>query len=121
MLGSAFHSKDSTMSTKELSKDLQDKVVERHRTAGGYKHISKALNIPLSPVKTTNKKWRAYGITKTLPRSGCPSKVDDQVRKRLIREANGNFERATCIYGKDWSLCARDNNIPSTPQVWHAW
>ena len=87
LLGHAFHSKDSTMSTKELSKDLQDKVVESHRSGDGCKNISKALNIPWSTVKTIIKKWKAYGATKTLPRSGSPSKLDDQARRRLIREA----------------------------------
>ena len=61
LLGSAFHSKDSTMSTKELSKDLRDKVVERHRSGDGYKNILKALNIPWSTVKTIIKKWKEYG------------------------------------------------------------
>ena len=33
------------------------------------------------------KKWKVYGTTKTLPRSGRLSKLDDQARRRLIREA----------------------------------
>ena len=53
----------------------------------GIKNISKALNIPWSTVKTMIKKWKAYGTTKTLPRSGRLSKLDDQARRRLIREA----------------------------------
>ena len=60
------------MNTKELSKDLQDNVVERNRSGDGYKNMSKALNILWSTVKTIIKKWKAYGTTKTLPRSGCP-------------------------------------------------
>ena len=75
------------MSTKELSKDLQDKVVERHRSGNGYKNISKVLNMPWSTVKTIIKKWKVYGTIKTLPRSSRPSKLDDQSRRRLIREA----------------------------------
>ena len=86
-MGSAFHSKDSTMSTKELSKYLWDKVVERHRSGDGCKNISKALNIPWRTVKTIIKKWKAYGTTKTLSRSGHPFKRDDEARRRLIREA----------------------------------
>ena len=75
------------MSTKELSKDLQDKIVERHRSGDLYRNISKALNIPWSTVKTIIKNWKAYGTFKTLPRSGHPSKLDDHVKRRLIREA----------------------------------
>ena len=37
-------------------------------------------------MKTIIKKWKEYGTTKTLPRSSHPSKVDDQARRRLIRE-----------------------------------
>ena len=36
---------------------------------------------------TIIKKWKVFGTTKTLPRSGCPSRPDDQARRRLIREA----------------------------------
>ena len=75
------------MSTKELSKDLRDIVVERHRSGDGYKNMSVALNIPWSTVKAIIKKWKVYGTTKTLPRSSRPSKLDDQARRRLIREA----------------------------------
>ena len=85
-MGSAFHSKDSTMSTNELSEDLWDKVVEKHRSGDGYKTISKALDICWSTVKTIIEKWKACGTTKTLPRSGSTSKLDVQAR-RLIREA----------------------------------
>ena len=74
------------MSTNELSKDRQDKIVEKHRSGDGYKNISKALNIPWSTVKRIINKWKVYGTTKTLPRSGRPSKLDDQGRRRLIRE-----------------------------------
>ena len=45
------------------------------------------MNISWSTVKTIIKKWKAYGTTKTLPRSGRPSKLDDQASRRLIREA----------------------------------
>ena len=107
------------MSTKELSKDLWDKVVERHRAADGYENISNTKNIPWSTVKAIINKWKVYGTTKTLPITGHPFKLDDQARRRLIREANqeanGNFERDTGLYGKEWSLCACDKNIPSTP------
>ena len=76
------------MSTKELSKDPQVKVVERHRSGDGYKNILKALSIPWITVKTIIKNWKMYGTTKTLHRSGHPSKVDNQARMRLIREAS---------------------------------
>ena len=76
------------MNPKELSKDLWDIVVAWHRSGDWYKNISNALNIPWSTVKTITKKWKAFRTTtKTLPRSGHPAKLDDQARRRLIREA----------------------------------
>ena len=84
------------MSPKELSKNFWDKVVERHGSGNECKNISKALNIPWSTVKTIIKKLKTYGTTKTLSISGRPSKLDNQQRRRLIRqETNGNFKRAT--------------------------
>ena len=74
------------MSTKELSKDLRDKVVERQRSGDGYKNISKALNILWSTVKTIIKKLKVYSTSKTMPRSGRPSKLENQARRTLIRE-----------------------------------
>ena len=47
----------------------------------------KCREYPLEHSKTIIKKWKAYGTTKILPRSGHRSKLDDQARRRLIREA----------------------------------
>ena len=65
------------MRPKELSKDLQDKVVERHSSADGYKNISKALNMPWSTVKTIIKKWKAYG-TRCLDQAVPPNSMTKQ-------------------------------------------
>jgi hypothetical protein len=39
------------MKTKELSKQVRDKVVEKYRSGLGYKTISETLNIPWSAIK----------------------------------------------------------------------
>jgi DNA-directed RNA polymerase specialized sigma24 family protein len=44
------------MKTKELSKQVRDKVVEKYRTGLGYKEISETLNIPRSTIKSNIKK-----------------------------------------------------------------
>jgi hypothetical protein len=36
------------MKTKELSKQVRDKVVKKYRSGLGYKKISESLNIPQS-------------------------------------------------------------------------
>ena len=52
------HLASGTMKTKELSKQVRDKVVEKYRLALGYKKISETLNIPRSTIKSIIKKWK---------------------------------------------------------------
>ena len=75
------------MKTKELSKQVRDKVVDKYRSRLGYKKISKTLNIPQSSIESIIKKWKEYGTTTNLPREGRPPKLTDQARRVLIREA----------------------------------
>jgi transposase len=75
------------MKTKELSKQVRDKVVEMYRSGLDYKKISETLNIPRNTIKSIIKKWKEYGTTTNLPREGCPPKLTDQARRALIREA----------------------------------
>src|SRR4029434_4843941 len=49
--------------------------------------MSKALNIPWNSVKSIIKKWKEYGTCVNLPRAGCPHKLSDRARRRLVREA----------------------------------
>ena len=74
------------MKTKELSKQVRDKVVEKYRSGLGYKKYQK-LNIPRRTIKSIIKKLKEYGTTTNLPREGCPPKLMDQARRALIREA----------------------------------
>uniref|UniRef100_A0AAY5L4C4 Transposase Tc1-like domain-containing protein n=1 Tax=Esox lucius TaxID=8010 RepID=A0AAY5L4C4_ESOLU len=70
------------MGGKALSKDLRDKVVDRHKSGD-----SKALSMSRSIVKSIIKKWKVFGTTKTLPGSGRRSKLDERARRKLVREA----------------------------------
>ena len=95
------------MKTKELSKQVRDKVLEKHQSGLGYKKISQTLNIPRSTVKSIIKKWKEYGTTATLPREGRPPKLSDQVRRALVREATKRpmvtlkeLERSTAEMGE---------------------
>ncbi|KAM9392316.1 transcription factor BTF3 homolog 4-like isoform 2-T2 [Pholidichthys leucotaenia] len=75
------------MVRRELPKHQRDLIVQRYQSGEGYKRISKALSIPWNTVKTVIIKWRKYGTTVTLPRTGRPSKIDEKSRRRLVREA----------------------------------
>jgi len=78
------------MKTKELSKEVRHKVVEKHRSGEGYKKISKSLIIPLSTVKSITKRWKMYYNTQTLPRSGRPFKLSSWTRRKLVRDVTVN-------------------------------
>ncbi len=72
---------------RELPKHQRDLIVERYQSGEGYKRISKALDIPWNTVKTVIIKWRKYGATVILTSNGCPSKIDEKMRRKLVREA----------------------------------
>ena len=74
------------METKELSKQVRDKVVEKYRSGLSYKKRSGTLNNPRSNTKSIIKKWKEYCTTTNLPRGG-PPKLTDQARRALITEA----------------------------------
>ena len=96
------------MKTKEFSKQVRDKVLEKYRSRLGYKKISKTLNIPQSTIKSIIKKWKEYGTTTNLPREGYPPKLTDQARRELNqrenKETKDNPEGATKFHSRDWSM-----------------
>ena len=97
------------MKTKELSKQVRDKVVEMYRSGLGYKKISKTLNNPLNTIKSIINKWKEYGTTTNLPREGRPPKLTDQARRALIRgnkETKDNPEGAAKLHSGDWIICS---------------
>ena len=80
----------ANMKTKELSKEVRHKVVEKHCSGEGYKEISKSLIIFLSTVKSIIKKWKTYHTTHTLLRSGHPSKLSSRASRKLVRDVTAN-------------------------------
>ena len=60
---------------KELSKDLQEKVVELYETGKAYKKLSKEFNMPIRSVQTLIKKSKMRGSVEIKPRSGRPTKI----------------------------------------------
>ena len=69
-------SKLSTMAkTKELSKDVRDKIVDLHKAGMGYKTIAKQLGEKVTTVGAIIRKWKKHKRTVNLPRSGAPCKI----------------------------------------------
>ncbi|MCJ8735102.1 hypothetical protein PDJAM_G00242950 [Pangasius djambal] len=79
------------MKSKELSVDLRDRIVSRHRSGEGYRKISAALKVPMSTVASIICKWKKFGTTRTLPRVGRPAKLSDRGRRALVREVTKNL------------------------------
>ncbi len=59
-------SKLSTMAkTKELSKDVRDKIVDLHKAGMGYKTITKQLDEKVTTVGAIIRKWKEHKITQS--------------------------------------------------------
>ncbi|KAK1804366.1 hypothetical protein P4O66_020374, partial [Electrophorus voltai] len=95
---SLFHSNLSTTmgKTKELSKDVRDKIVDLHKAGMGYKNISKKLSEKETTLGVIIRKWKKYKITANHPCSGAPCKISPHgVRMILIKAQNAAVEAQT--------------------------
>jgi transposase len=79
------------MRLMELSVELRDRIVSRHRSREGYQNILAALNVPMNTVASIILKWKNFGMTKTLPRAGRSAKLSDRGRRALVREVTENL------------------------------
>ena len=77
------------MRSKELSVELRDRIVSRHRSEG-YQNISAALKVPKNTVASIILKWKNFGTIKTHPRAGHPAKLSNQGRRAFVREVTEN-------------------------------
>ena len=72
--------KNQAERSKELSTELRDRNVLRHRLGEGYQNISAALKVPKNTMASIILKWKTFG---TLPRAGCPAKLSNRGEKGL--------------------------------------
>uniref|UniRef100_A0A8C4RNL8 Transposase n=1 Tax=Erpetoichthys calabaricus TaxID=27687 RepID=A0A8C4RNL8_ERPCA len=79
-----------SMKSKELSVDLRDRIVSRHISGEGYRKMSAALKVPMSTVASIIRKWKKFETTRTLPRTGRPSKLSHRGRRALVRDVTKN-------------------------------
>ena len=98
------------MRSKELPKELGDRIVARHRSGQGYKIISAALKVPKSTVASIILKWKKFGTTRTLPRPGRPAKLSNRGRRALVREVKKNPK----ITVAELQRCSREMGESST-------
>ena len=61
--------------TKDLSKDIRDKILDLHKAGMGYMKISKRLGEKLTSVGAIIRKCKKHTVTANFPRSGAPHKI----------------------------------------------
>ena len=66
------------MRLKELSVELRDRIVLRHRSGEGDQNISALLKVPKNTVVSIILKWKKFGTTKTLPKAGYPDHLNNR-------------------------------------------
>ncbi len=71
--------------TKELSKDVRDKIVDLHKAGMGYKTTAKQLGEKVTTVGTIIRKWKKHKITVNVPRSGAPCKISPRTVSMIMR------------------------------------
>jgi hypothetical protein len=85
------------MRSNELSVEIRDRIVSRHRSGEGYQNISAALKVPKNTVASIILKWM-NGTTKTHPRVGHQTKLRQSGQKVLgqgcDQEPDGHSDRA---------------------------
>ena len=113
------------MKLKELSVELRDRIVSRHRSGEGYKQLSAALKVPNNSVASIILKWQKFVSTKTLPRAGCTAKLSNQGEKGLCQggnqEPDGHFDRALELLCEDGRTFQKDNHLCSTTPISPLW
>jgi transposase len=82
--------KKQTMRLKELSVELRDRIMLRHRSGEGDPKHSAGLIVPKNTAASIILKWNKFGTTKTLPRAGRPAKLSNRGRRALVRAVTRN-------------------------------
>ena len=83
-------SKNQATMSEELSVELRDRIVSRHRSGEGYQKTYAALKVPKNTLAAIILKWKKFVTTKTLPRAGRPAKLSNRGRRALVREVTKN-------------------------------
>lgn len=70
--------------------DLRDRIVAKHRCGEGYITICAALNLHQCTVAFIILKWKRFGTTNSLPRSGHPHELSNERQRALVRQVTKN-------------------------------
>src|SRR4029434_6895214 len=76
--------------TKDLTKDVRDKIVDVHKAGMGYKTIGKQLGEKQTTIGAIFIKWRQHQTTVNRSRSGAPCKISLSSVSVIIRKVQNN-------------------------------
>ena len=69
--------------TRELCKDIRDKIVDLYKAGMGYRTIGKQLG---EEATTIIRKWKKFKMMVNLPRSGAPCKISPHGASMIMRK-----------------------------------
>ena len=97
------------MKTKELSKQVRDKVVEKYISGLGYKQISETLNIHGAPLNSLFKKIERIWHHNKPAKRGSPTKTHGPGKEGINQSGNKETKKkpkgAAKLHRGDWSIC----------------
>ena len=73
--------------SKEISSDLRERIVACHEANEGYGTISKRLQVPIPTIQSLLKKFKEFGTTENLKRTGRPCKISPRYARGIVRKA----------------------------------
>ena len=77
--------------TKELTKDVRDKIVDLHKAGMGYKTIGKQLGEKQTTICAIIRKWKQHQTAVNRSRSGAPCKISPRAVSVIIRKVQKNL------------------------------
>ena len=72
--------------TRELCKDIRDKIVDLHKSEMGCRTTGKQLGEKATTVGAIIRKWKKFKMTVNLPRSGAPCKISPRGASVIMRK-----------------------------------
>ena len=82
--------------TKELSKNVRDKIVDLHKAGMGYKTIAKQLGEKETTVGVIIRKWKKHKINVNLPQPGAPCKISTCVVAMIMSTVRNHPRTGSC-------------------------
>ena len=84
--------------TRELFKDIRDRIVDLHKARMGHRTIGKQLGEKATTVGTIIRKWNKFKMMVNHPRSGAPYKISPRGASMIMMPHEGEGEGSAQNY-----------------------